>query len=246
MSKAELVDKLVDFTNPMHILVKKEDALPISPEFEESEKEFEEDEKKTRNRKYDEILKKNKKLTHKQKKFVRANYDQLEKIVDQLIDESNAKYFPFEQWIKESLQKNYPSKFTKEELTELIIQFQGAEGQKFLETIQVSDFVWSHMEMMEKNAPADQAASTKEAYKKFRETANYKKMAAEREEYLKFVGTNVGRKFIIVYGEETGAYLESEEEEAKSKHPEEGGYSIIQTENMNKIFNKFVEENYKK
>lgn len=164
MSKAELVNKLIELTLPlrpssgndelfMSVIspdnsINPEDA--ISPE---EKKKLEDEDRKHRNKGYDDVLKSNKNLTLKQKAFVRTNYDRLEKIIDQLVDDSNKKYFPSDLWAKESLEISYTSKFTKEELIELIPKFQGIDGQKFLVNIFVSEFIWSYWEVLEKIFP---------------------------------------------------------------------------------------------
>lgn len=258
MSKEELVGKLVEATFSSHHFsgveakpespsVLDEIVQKMSPEErkayekakEEDERKIQEEVKKLRNDDFDEILEQNKKLTPAQKSFVRANYDRLDEIINQLVVESNKKYFLFDQWLRESLQTSYTNSFTKEELTDLILKFQTDEGKKFLETILVSDFIWGYLEKTVERIPADERAE-------YTNSPEYKKILAERNEYLAFASSETGKKFVRAYTEEVSANLESKEKEVRLKNPEAGGYYITQPENINIIFNKFVEENYKK
>lgn len=64
-------------------------------------------------------------------------------------------------------------------------------------------------------------------------------------EYDKFTAAPLGKKFVAAYITDAEAYEKSKENEAQSK-PDADGFGIYEPENLNKLFNKFVADNYKK
>ena len=156
---------------------------------------------------------------------MRANYDFLEKLADSVTATAISKNFPTEQWIKEGLEKSYTSKFTPTELNSLIAYFQGKAGQRVLEYIRVME-MW---QLIVKNGGT---------------TTGFTE--AEKAGYYKFVATPLGKKFMTAYLQETIAYEESKENAVRSANPDADGFAIYRLENLNKLINKFVADNYKK
>jgi hypothetical protein len=183
-----------------------------------------EEDRKNRIAGFDAALKVNNKLTPEQKSFVRANYDQLIKIADKITEDAINKNFPTERWIKEGLQKSYTAKFTLSELNDLIVYFQGADGQPVLKYIRISQMA----ELITGNGG----------------TLNFTE--ADKAEYDKFAATPLGKKFITAYIAEAEAYEKRQEEAVRTKIPDADGFAIYEPANLNKLFNKFVADNYKK
>lgn len=223
MSKPAAVKKLVDLTFLMHPYVGVEEQIASLPGTKDVKAATEED-RKNRIEGFDAALKVNNKLTAAQKSFVRANYDQLIKIADKITEDAINKNFPTERWIKEGLQKSYTSKFTLNELNNLIVYFHGADGQPVLKYIRISQMA----ELITGNGG----------------TLDY--TAADKAEHDKFVATPFGKKFIAAYLKEAIAYQQSKENAIRSKNPNADGFAIYETENLNMLFNRFVAENYKK
>ena len=69
---------------------------------------------------------------------------------------------------------------------------------------------------------------------------------ADKAEHDKFAATPLGKKFIAAYLKEAIAYEQSKENAVRSGNPNADGFAIYKPENLNKFFNKFVAENYKK
>jgi hypothetical protein len=221
--KSASVKTLIDLTFLMHPYVGIEEQLASLP----GTKDIKAEEERVRQGRiegFDEALKVNKKLTPDQKSFVRANYDQLIKIADKITEDAIKKNFPTEQWIKEGLQKSYTAKFTQPELNMLIVYFQGADGQPVLKYIRISNMA----QMITGNGG----------------TLNFTE--ADKAEHDKFAATPLGKKFLTAYLREAIAYEQSKEKAVRSANPNADGFAIYRTENLNKLFNKFVAENYKK
>ena len=223
MSKPASVNKLVELTYQMHPYVGIEEQIASLPGTKDVKSATEED-RKNRIAGFDDALKANNKLTPAQKSFVRANYDQLIKIADKITEDAINKNFPTEQWINEGLQKSYTSKFTLKELTSLIAYFQGTAGQQVLKYVRISNMA----ELI---------------------TGNGGKLdftEADKAEHDKFVTTPLGKKFMTAYIVEAEAYEKQKEEAVRTKNPDADGFAIYRQENLNKLFNKFVKDNYKK
>ncbi len=222
MSKPASVNKLVDLTYPMHPYVGIEEQLANLPGTKDIKAE-EERIRKERIAGFDEALEVNNKLTPAQKSFVKANYDRLMKIADKITEDAINKNFPTEQWIKEGLRQSYAAKFTLTELTGLSAYFQGASGQQVLKYVRLTNMA----EMITGNG--GKLDYTKE----------------DKAEHDKFVATALGKKFIAAYITETESYERQKENAARSK-PDADGFAIYEPANLNKLFNKFVADNYKK
>jgi hypothetical protein len=173
---------------------------------------------------FEEALKVNNKLTAEQKTFVRANFDQLIKIADKVTEDAIAKNFPTEQWIMEGLDKVYAAKFTLKELNELINLFDLEKGSPILKYVRQTRMA----EMIIGNGGKPDFTD------------------ADKAEHDKFVATPLGKKFMTAYLKESIAYEAAKENAVRSKDPNADGFAIYQPENLNKLFNKFVAENYKK
>ena len=224
VSKLAAVNKLVDLTYRKHPYVGIEEtlnALPGAPDDQAAVDKAREG----RIAGFEEALKVNNQLTSAQKSFVRTNYDFLEKLVDSAIATAISKNFPTERWIKEGLQKSYTSRFTSTELSSLIAYLQGKAGKRVLEYIRTME-MWA---LIVKNGGT---------------TTGFTK--AEKAEHNRFVATPLGKKFITAYLQETIAYEESRENEVRSANPDADGSAIYRPENLNKLINKFVADNYKK
>lgn len=223
VSKVAAVDKLIDLTYRAHPYVGIEETLNALPGVEEDQA-TKDEALENRIAGFEEALKINNQLTAAQKEFVRANYDFLIKLVDSVTAAAIDKNFPTEQWIKEGLQKSYTSKFTLNELNNLIVYFRGAVGQSVLKYIRISQMA----ELI---------------------TGNGGKLdftAADRAKHDKFAATPLGKKFIAAYLQEATDYEKSKVNAVMSKIPDADGFAIYRPENLNKLINKFVADNYKK
>lgn len=222
-SKPAAVNKLVDLTLQMHPYVGIEEQLAMLPGPSNVKTEADED-RKNRIAGFDDALKVNHKLTAEQKSFVRANYDKMIKLSDQITGTAIRTNFPTERWIKEGLTKGYTSKFTLKELNDLNAYFQEAAGQQYLKYVRLT-----HMAQMI--------------------TGNGGKVDltdADKVEYDRFIATPMGKKFDDAYMHDTIAYEEAKENAVRANVPNADGFAIYQPVNLNKMFNKFVAENYKK
>ncbi len=223
VSKTAAVDKLVDLTYRMHPYVGVEEQLASLPGTHEVRAE-EERVRQIRIEGFDEALKINGQITPAQKEFVRANYDFLEKLVDSVTATAISKNFPTEQWIKEGLEKSYARKFTPKELNRLVAYFQNTSGQQVLKYIRLTEMA----EMITGNGG----------------TLDY--TISDKAEHDKFAATPLGKKFMSAYLKETIAYQKIKENAVWSANPDADGFFIYRPENLNKLINKFVADNYKK
>ena len=145
-------------------------------------------------------------------------------MVDSATAAAISKNFPTEQWIKEGLQKSFASQFTLTELASLISYFQGKAGKRVLEYIRVME-MW---QLIIKNGGT---------------TTGFTEV--EKSGYYKFIATPLGKKFMTAYLQETIAYEEGKENAVRSANPDADGFAIYRPENLNKLINKFVADNYK-
>ena len=171
----------------------------------------------------DDALAVNKELTPEQRLFVKANYDKLKKIVDKQLADAADAIFPFGQWAEEHLEQRYTAKFTDKEINGLIAYFQGTDGQNTLKVF--------------KNAPFSE-----DIVKKGGAPLYTKEEEAKAD---KFAQTPLGKKFMDAFFSETNEYLNAKMEEA-GKSGGKNISSITDPANLNKIFNQFVSDNYKK
>jgi hypothetical protein len=222
-ANAALVKKLVELTHRMHPYVGVEEQLALLPGPAGSKAEIESD-RKNRIEGFEEALKVNTRLTDEQKTFVRANYDQLIKIADKVTEDAINKNFPTELWMREGLRRSYTSKFRAKELNELITYFQGAKGQQVLKYIRISEMA----EMITGNGG----------------TLDF--TDADKAEYDRFAATPLGKKFIAAYLKDAIAYQQRKENAARAANPNADGFAIYEPANLNRLFNKFVADNYKK
>ena len=225
-TKADLVKKLIELTLSSHpSTISAEDAKTLLPKDKESE-EMEAMGKKDKIELIETVLKENKELTKEQKTFIRANYDQLLKILDKQIVDGIKADFPIGEWIKESLEQGYKSKLTDAELTELITFFQNPAGQKVLKSYKYA--MVSETVVQKGGAPL----YTKE----------------DKAEADKFAATAVGKNFIEVFFTEANKYSTAKMEAAYKTggKPENSTFTITDSPNINKIINQFVKDNYKK
>lgn len=222
-SKPEAVDQLTNLTMSHHPYVGINEELAKLPGTKDIEAGKAED-RKNRIEGFDAALKVNNKLNADQKAFVRANYDKLIKIADKITEDAINKNFPTEQWVMEGLDKSYSTKFTLKELNDLI---------QFLDTENISPILkYIRQTNMEQLI-----------------TGNGGKLdftAADKAEYDKFASTALGKKFIAAFLNETIAFEQFKENEVRSRNPNADGFAIYETANLNKFFNKFVADNYKK
>lgn len=222
-SKPQAVERLTNLTYPYHPYVGIEAELAKLPGTKDIEAEKAED-RKNRIEGFDAALKVNTKLNADQKAFVRANYDQLIKIMDKITEDAINKNFPTEMWIMKGLEQSYSAKFALKELNELI-QFLDTENTspvlKYIRQTNMADLIIGN--------------GGKLTY-----------TAADKAEYDKFAATALGKKFIAAYLNETIAFEQIKENEVRSRIPNADGFAIYEPANLNKLFNKFVADNYKK
>jgi hypothetical protein len=222
VSKPASVKKLVELTYRMHPYLGVEEQLASLPGTKDISAAKEED-RKNRISGFDDALKVNNKLTSAQKSFVRANYDQLSKGIDKTTDDAIKTNFPTERWIREGLQQSYSAKFSVNELTTLVSYFQETSGQQVLKYVRISN--------MAKLI-----------------TGNGGKLdytPEDKAEHNKFSSTPLGEKFMTAFITDAEAYEQRKEAAVRAGNPDADGFSIYRPENLNKLFNKFVAENYK-
>jgi hypothetical protein len=222
-TKPAAVNKLVDLTFQMHPYVGIEEQLAMLPGTHNVKTEAEED-RKNRISGFDDALKVNQKLNEDQKSFVRANYDKMITMSDQITETAIRTNFPTERWIKEGLAKNYTSAFSLKELNDLNAYFHDAPGQQFLKYVRLT-----HMaQMITGNGGTVDLTD------------------ADKAEHDRFVATAAGKKFEKAYMHDTIAYEEAKENAVRASMPNADGFAIYEAANLNKLFNKFVAENYKR
>ena len=221
-SKPAAVTKLVDLTFQMHPYVGIEEQLAMLPGPRNVKTEAEED-RKNRISGFEDALNVNQKLNAEQKSFVRANYDKMISMSDQITETAIRTNFPTERWIKEGLAKSYTGKFTLKELNDLNAYFQDAPGQQYLKFVRLT-----HMaQMITGNGGTVDLTD------------------ADKAEHDRFIATAMGKKFDDAYLHDTIAYEEAKENAVRANVPNADGFAIYQPANLNKLFNKFVAENYK-
>ena len=71
-------------------------------------------------------------------------------------------------------------------------------------------------------------------------------LARDQAEHDGFVATPVGKRFENAYMHDTIAYEEAKENAVRASVPNADGFAIYRPANLNKLFDKFVAENYKK
>ena len=222
-SKKEIVEKLVDLVFVSHPYVNIEEqiaGLPGTKDVKAAEAEA----RKQRFEVFDDALKVNKKLTSKQKSYVKANYERLSKMVDEKIDTTIKLNFRTEQWVQEGLEKIFAERFTVKEINDLITFFDSDKGAQILNYVRQTN-----MEQII--------------------TGNGGKLdftAADKAEHDKFVDTPIGKKFIAAYIKETEEYEALKEGEVRRNVPNADGFALLEPANLNKFFNQFVAKNYKK
>ena len=122
----------------------------------------------------------------------------------------------------EGLNKSYSAKFTLNEINDLISFFDSDNGHRVLRYI-------CQTEMAELI------------------TGNSGKLnftVADKAEYDKFIAAASGKKFIAAYINETEAYEKRKEKAARSANQDADGFAVYEPENLNKLFNKFVADNF--
>ena len=171
----------------------------------------------------DDALAVNRDLTPAQKSFVKAHYDELRETVSVQIVIAAEELFTFEFWADENLMQRFTDKLTAAEVNGLIAYFQGKAGQKSLKVLKTA----GKSEENEKNGGA--RLFTKE----------------EETEAQRFSETAVGEKFMDAFLGNAKEDLDARMEEAGKS----GGNkvrAVTEPINLNKIFNQYVKDNYKK
>jgi hypothetical protein len=222
MPKPASVKKLVDLTYRMHPFVGIDELLASLPGT-QAIKDEEERVRQVRMEVFDDALKVNHKLTPDQKSFVKANYDRLSKSVDKIIDDTIQRNFPTEQWVKEGLQQSYTAKFSLQELTNLIVYFQGTAGQQVLKYVRLSNMA----ELITGNG--GKLDYTQE----------------DKAEYDKFASNPLGKKFMTAFITDAEAYEKRRVNAVMAGNSNADGFAILEPANLNRFFNKFVSENYR-
>jgi hypothetical protein len=223
MAKPASVIKLVEMTYRMHPYVNIDEQLASLPGS-KSVKADADEQQRNRIAGFEDALKMNKRLSADQKAFVRNNFGTLSAAADKITENAIKTNFPTERWIREGLQKNYTSKFTGKELTDLIAYFKAAEGQQYLKYVRLTNMA----QMITGNGGTVDLTD------------------ADKAEYDKFVATPLGTKFNAAFMKDAIAYEQSRENAVRAANPNADGFAIYQPANLNKLFNKFVAENYNK
>ncbi len=221
--KKEIVEKLVDlvFQSHPYVNIEKQIAgLPGTKDIKAAEAEA----SKHRFEVFDDALKVNKKLTSKQKVFVKANYERLSKMVDEKIDTTIKLNFRNEQWVQEGMEKIFAERFTVEEINNLSAFFasdKGAQVLNYVRQTEIEQIIVGNGGKLD-FTPADKA------------------------EHDKFMATVLGKTFIAAYIKETEEYEALKEGEVRRNVPNADGFAILEPANLNKFFNQFVAKNYKR
>jgi hypothetical protein len=223
LSKTAGVRNLVGLTVKMHPYVGIDEELAQLPGGGDVKAETEK-QRSNRIAGFDDALKMNSKLTEAQKLFVRANYDRLIKISDKITDDAISRNFPTERWIKEGLSKGYTANFSDRELATLIDYFQQPAGRRYLHYVRVTNMA----QMIRGNGGHPDVT------------------AAEKDEYDRFSETVLGEKFHKTFIKEAVEYEQAKENAVRQSVPNADGFAIYEPENLNKLINKFVAENYRK
>ena len=223
MSKAELVDRLIEATFQFHPFVGGDEEIATYPKFDFTTA-AEAYDKQMRIESFDDALKVNNQLSPDQKTFVRANYEQLLKITDEITQDIVRKNFPRERWIREGLEKSFAGGFSAKQLIHLIEYFEKPAGMEALKYIRLSNLE----ELI--NAEGGEVKYTD----------------IQVSSYKEFNSTAIGKQFIEAYIDEAATYEQAKEDEVRENDPNADGFDIYEPENLNKIINKFVEDNYKK
>ncbi len=222
-TKTQLVEQVVVLTFPKHPSIGIDYLLETLPGTKETEA-AKAEERKNRIVGFEAALNVNGKLNPAQKAFVRDNYDKLIKITDKITKDSMTKNFTTWDWIREGLEKSYSAAFTLTELKQLSDIFYAWEGQQVLQYLQQIQ----RAELITRNG------------------GRVKITEAEKAQYDKFIATPIGKRFMTAYLDDAIAYEQSKANAVRSKIPNADGSAIYEPANLNKLFNKFVAENYKK
>ncbi len=220
------VENLVDLVFMSHPYVNIEEQIEGLPGTKSAQeiKKINEEARRLRFENFDDALKVNKKLTAKQKIFVKANYDRLSKMVDEKIDTTIKLNFRTEQWVQEGLEIIFAKRFTAEEINNLTAFFDSDKGRQVLKYVRLTE-----MEQLI--------------------TGNGGKLAlteSDKAEHEKFIATELGKKFIAAYLKETKEFEALKEGEVRRNVPNADGFALLEPINLNKFFNQFVAKNYKK
>ena len=216
------VENLVDLVFMQHPYVNIEQELEKFPTTKDVKAAQAED-RKNRIEGFEEALKVNKKLTSAQKKFVRANYDKLIKITDKITEDAINLNFRTKQWIQEGLEVTFAKQFNAKEVKDLTAFFDSDKGRQVLNYIRQTEMA----ELITGNGGKPDFTES------------------DKAEYETFTATPLGKKFITAYLKETIAFEQEQENKARAI-PNSDGFAIYEPANLNKLFNKFVAENYKK
>jgi len=225
-NSSKAVEKLVDLVFMSHPYVnieKQLEGLPGTKSAEEIKK-ISDEARRQRFEIFDDALKVNKKLTVAQKAFVKANYERLSNMVDKKIDATIKLNFPTEQWVQEGMEKIFAKRFTAEEINNLTAFFDSDKGLQVLKYVRLTEM--------------EQLITGNGGKLNFTES--------DKAEYDKFFATPLGKKFIAAYLKETEEYEALKEGEVRRNIPNADGFALLEPINLNKFFNKFVAENYKK
>jgi hypothetical protein len=222
ISKPASVKRLLELTYPMHPYVGIDELVAALPGTKEVKAE-EERVRQVRIEIFDDALRVNNRLTPEQKSFVKANYDQLSKSVDKIIDDTIQINFPTEQWVEEGLQQSYTAKFSLSELTNLVAYFQGTAGRQVLKYVRLSNMA----QLITGNG--GQLDYTK----------------ADRAEHERFASTPLGKKFMTAFITDAEAFEKRRVNAVMAGKSDADGFAILEPENLNQLFNKFVSENYR-
>ena len=223
LSKTASITKLVDLTVKMHPYVGIDEELALLPGAGDVKAAAEKD-RQNRIAGFDDALKTNNTLTEAQKAFVRANYDRLFKISDKITDDAIRSNFPTERWIRDGLSKSFAANFTAVELATLIAYFQQSAGRQYLHYVRVTNMA----EMIKGNGGSPDIT------------------ASERSEYERLSTTVLGEKFEKAFMHEAIEYEQAKENAVRGSKPNADGFAIYKPENLNKLFNKFVAENFRR
>src|SRR2546422_2862301 len=218
-SKDGAVKQLVELTAAGHPSFGLDEVTAKLPKDKESEEMI----KRNQTEIIDMALKENKNLTPEQRSFVKANYDQIGKLLDKATAEAKKKSFDIDKWVSDSLQKLYAEKLTDGELGELITYFQGTAGKSALTYIKTAQY--------------------SEVFVKAGAAPLY--TIEDKAERDRFAATPLGTKFLAIFLVDTNAEVQAKMDTAYKNNTGEL-FAVNNVSNVNAIIDKFVAENYKK
>lgn len=127
-------------------------------------------------------------------------------------------------WIQEGLENAFTKRFTIEEINALNAFFDSDKGEQVLNYV--------------RQAEMEQLITGNGGKPNF--------TASDKAAHDRLVATALGKKFIVAYLTETKEYVALKEGEVRRNVPNADGFAIYEPANLNKLFNQFVADKFRK